>query len=85
MKVEHGLTDKEMDILLFFALGMLRKDVAVKFMISERTLRCYLHKIYEKLGVLKLHQAVVWYFANQYNYKAGTHSLRTFERREINS
>lgn len=61
------LTAKELEILKDFCLGKDRAEVAAKFFIAPKTLRYYMHKIYMKLGVKKLHQAVVWYFITQNN------------------
>lgn len=71
------LNEREMDVLTLFAIGMLRHDIAEILKISEKTLRVHLTRIYAKLGVKKLHQAVVWYFANQYNVVADKKKLRT--------
>jgi DNA-binding CsgD family transcriptional regulator len=64
------LNDKEKEILKQFSLGMLREDVAKNFNIAPKTLRFYLHRIYMKLGVKKLHQAIVWHFVENYHLKA---------------
>lgn len=66
----NDLTQKEMDILTCFALGMMREEVAERFGIKQKTLRHYLSVIFQKLNVKRLHQAVVWLFANEYNAKA---------------
>lgn len=69
----EDLTEKELSILKMFSSGMLREDVASKLSISPKTLRFYLFKIYQKLGVTKLHQCVVWYLIKHYDLveKAG--------------
>ena len=71
IKVEpiETLTDKEKEIVKAFASGLLREDVARIFNIAPKTLRFYLHRIYMKLGVKKLHQAIVWYFCEFYDLK----------------
>lgn len=74
---EKELNAREMDVLTLFAIGMLRHDIADVLQISETTLRVHLTRIYAKLGVDKLHQAVVWFFANQYNVVADKKKLRT--------
>jgi DNA-binding CsgD family transcriptional regulator len=78
MKLDQTLTDKEMDILLFFAMGMTKVEVGSRFMISEKTVRVYLTHIYHKIGVKKLHQAIVWYFEHELSAKASESQLRTF-------
>lgn len=55
------LDDKELSILKMFSEGMLREEVAQVLKISPKTLRVYLTKIYSKLSVKKLHQAIVWF------------------------
>ena len=55
------LTAKELFILKCFCDGEDRKTIAISQMITEKTLRHYLHKIYDKIGVTKLHQACVWF------------------------
>jgi DNA-binding CsgD family transcriptional regulator len=63
----HGLTNKEVNILSMFAIGMPRNAVAEKLGITTKTLRGYLSLIYEKIGVGQLHQAVVWFYMNKIN------------------
>jgi len=59
--ITEPLSDKELLILKMFASGMLREEVAEVIEISPKTLRVYLTQIYAKLGVKKLHQAIVWF------------------------
>lgn len=59
------LDDKELSILKMFSEGMLREEVAQVLKISPKTLRVYLTKIYSKLSIKKLHQAVVWYLVHR--------------------
>lgn len=61
------LNAKELLILEAFATGLDRFAVADKMGVGEKTLRGYLHKIYNKLGVKKLHQAIIWYLRKHYN------------------
>lgn len=63
---KEELSAKELLILKCFAIGLLREEVANKIEIAPKTLRFYLHRIYKKLGVQKLHQALVWYFLKHY-------------------
>lgn len=74
---EKELSPREMDVLTLFAIGMLRHDIAELLQISEKTLRVHLTRIYTKLGVDRLHQAIVWLFANQYNVVADKKKLQT--------
>lgn len=62
----ESLDSKEILILKGFASGMDREEVAQRLGISPKTLRGYLHKIYQKLQIKKLHQAVVWFYKNNY-------------------
>lgn len=63
--ITEPLDDKELLILKMFSAGMLREDVAATMHISPKTLRVYLTKIYSKLTVKKLHQAIVWYLVHK--------------------
>lgn len=59
----EDLTLKEIYILKLFAIeGHERKEVAVILQVSNKTLRGYLSKIYQKLGVKRLHQACACYY-----------------------
>lgn len=64
---KEELNAKELLILKCFAIGLLREDVSSKMQLAPKTLRFYLHRIYKKLGVQKLHQALVWYFVTHYD------------------
>lgn len=64
LKNIYELTANEKLILKCFVDGMERKEIAEKLLITEKTLRHYLHKIYDKIGVKKLHGAAVWYVRN---------------------
>jgi DNA-binding CsgD family transcriptional regulator len=64
---EEELTAKEIEMLKMFSVGMLRVEVMSKLVIGDKTLRIYLGRIYKKIGVKQLHQAVVWYFIKFYN------------------
>ena len=61
----QDLTARELLVLEMFSKGMLREDVASELQISVKTLRVYLTKIYSKLSIKKLHQAVVWYLVHK--------------------
>ena len=58
------LSEKELFILKSFCFKVSRKDIATKMMITEKTLRHYLHNIYSKIDCTKLHEACVWYIRN---------------------
>ena len=68
MKFEQKeeLNAKELLILKCFSIGLLREEISEKLEIAPKTLRFYLHRIYKKLGVQKLHQAIVWYILKHY-------------------
>lgn len=61
------LTASELIIVKMFASGMDRLEVSTRLEVREKTLRGYLHNIYQKLGVQKLHQLVVWYFITHFD------------------
>ena len=57
------LSDKELMVLGLFSSGYDSSDVATKSGYSYRTVKWYQLQIYQKLGIHRLHQAVVWYLS----------------------
>ena len=54
------LTTKEMAILKLIAEGHQNKEIADKLNFSLNTIKKYVHKLYEKLGVKNRAEAVSW-------------------------
>ena len=48
---DHGLTARELEILKTIVDGCTNKDIAVKFSISEQTVKHHLTNIFDKMGV----------------------------------
>ncbi len=60
----QSLTKREMDILKNVALGMYNKEIALKFEISERTVKNHLSNIFKKISVSDRTQAAVFAIKN---------------------
>ena len=48
---DHGLTDRELQIVSAISAGSTNKEIAAKFSISEHTVKNHLTNIFDKLGV----------------------------------
>jgi DNA-binding CsgD family transcriptional regulator len=57
---DDGLTDREMEMLLLIARGMLAKEIARTLAISEKTVRNHLSTIYRKLNIYDRSQLVIY-------------------------
>ena len=55
-----GLTDREMEMLLLIARGMLAKEIARTLAISEKTVRNHISTIYRKLNIYDRSQLVIY-------------------------
>jgi len=52
------LSDRELDVLELLAEGYLRKDIAVKLLISTETVKKHLKNSYQKLGATNKVEAI---------------------------
>jgi DNA-binding NarL/FixJ family response regulator len=57
---DDGLTDREMEMLLLIARGMLAKEIARTLTISEKTVRNHISTIYRKLNIYDRSQLVIY-------------------------
>jgi len=57
---DDGLTDREMEMLLLIARGMLAKEIARTLAISEKTVRNHISTIYRKLNIYDRSQLVIY-------------------------
>ena len=57
---DDGLTDREMEMLLLIARGMLAKEIARTLSISEKTVRNHISTIYRKLNIYDRSQLVIY-------------------------
>lgn len=55
-----GLTDREMELLILIARGMLAKEIARTLAISEKTVRNHISTIYRKLNIYDRSQLVIY-------------------------
>ena len=62
--VPQDLTHRELQILLRLARGMKNREIGDALGISEKTVRNYITRIYDVLGVDSRTKAVIWAFAN---------------------
>ena len=57
---DDGLTDREMEMVLLIARGMLAKEIARTLAISEKTVRNHISTIYRKLNIYDRSQLVIY-------------------------
>lgn len=50
LRAEHGLTRREQQILPLIAQGLTNKEIAVRFCLSEQTVKNHVHRILRKVG-----------------------------------
>lgn len=65
-KIEHPLTDREIEVLQLLADGLSYKMVADKMNISINTVNTHAKRIYEKIHVSSLGEAIAYYYKNLY-------------------
>ena len=56
----HALSEKEIEILRYVALGMSNKEIAGKLVYAEKTVKNYLSIIFQKLGIRDRTQAAIF-------------------------
>lgn len=56
----HGLTQRELEILMELTKGQTDTDIARKFVVSEGTIKTHIHNILRKLGCRNRTQAVAY-------------------------
>jgi len=56
----HGLTEREVEVLLAVAQGCSDKEIAAQLFVSQSTVKTHLRSIYRKLGVRNRAQAAAW-------------------------
>ncbi len=57
---QDALTTREEEILRMLATGGTNKDLAQALFISEKTVKCHLHSIFQKLNVTRRLQAILY-------------------------
>jgi DNA-binding NarL/FixJ family response regulator len=66
-KIQHPLTDREVEVLQLLADGLSYKMVADAMNISVHTVNTHAKRIYEKIHVSSLGEAIAYYYKNLYN------------------
>ena len=56
----HALSEKEIEILRYVAMGMSNKEIAGKLVYAEKTVKNYLSIIFQKLGIRDRTQAAIF-------------------------
>jgi DNA-binding NarL/FixJ family response regulator len=57
---KHGLTDRQVDVLIQLARGNSNKKIAAKLGISSETVKSHLSSIYKQLGLSARSEANDW-------------------------
>lgn len=63
-RTDHGLTDKEIEILSNIANGFTNKEISEKLYLSEGTIRNYISVILDKLQLRDRTQLAIYYLKN---------------------
>lgn len=66
MRLEAGLTAREMQYAELTAWGGSKKEVADRLGVSGRTVENTLRNIYQKIGIQKVTELAVWFFVTHY-------------------
>lgn len=64
IKIEHTLSKREKDVLELLAQGLSYKMIADKLFLSFNTVNSHVKRIYEKLHVSSLGEAIAFYYKN---------------------
>jgi DNA-binding CsgD family transcriptional regulator len=56
----QDVSDREMEVLLLIARGMIPREIARSLAISEKTVRNHIGSIYRKIGIYDRAQVVVY-------------------------
>ena len=56
----QDVSEREMEVLLLIAKGMIPREIARAMMISEKTVRNHIGSIYRKIGLYDRAQVVVY-------------------------
>jgi two-component system NarL family response regulator len=56
----HGLTDRDLEVLVEVARGLADKEIAAKLFLSESTVKSHLRSIYRRLGLRNRAHAAAW-------------------------
>jgi len=57
--IDYQLTDRELEVLVLLAEGLINRQAALKLSISQSTLKFHMNNIYRKLGVQTRSEALV--------------------------
>ena len=60
----HGLSQRESEVLSHVAKGMTNQAISLMLGISERTVEKHLERVYQKLGVESRTAAVIFFYHN---------------------
>lgn len=63
-KLNHDLSERELEILSFIGEGMSNKEISSKLYLTEGTVRNYVTKLLEKLGLRDRTQLAIYYLKN---------------------
>lgn len=57
---EHGLTDREAEILALITQGLSNEEIAERVYLGINTVKTHIRKAYRKIGVTRRPEAVLW-------------------------
>ena len=63
---EYGLTEREREVLKYIAQGFTNREIALKMVISEKTVKTHVSNLLDKLGLEDRTRAAIWALKHGY-------------------
>lgn len=62
--VGDGLSPRELDVVELLSLGLSNRDIATELSLTEHTVKNYLFRVFDKLGLDNRVKVARWYILN---------------------